>query len=902
MSKKKIALYLAGFLAVLILLLILAPNFIDLNRFKPQILEQVKKATGREANLESINLSILPWLGARLNGLELSNAEGFSKRPQIKLESIMVKVKFFPLIFKKVKIKEITILSPEILIEKKGAQYNFYDLTRSSEEKPAEKQKEEKKEEKPFLKEFSLDEFKLINGTIIYNEMDKGGTTRNRLSLDNLNLSIEDLSNTGTAKLNFTTILNKEREQSISIKGTVGPGWADDFKRAKIDLSLLITKLNLKQLGAIARNQSIQGFLNVNLFIKGNLEEEIATGGEISLSEFIKELNDKLTINEEMSINFKNERINIKGIKLGTSIPLLHISGSLSQFKSNPSMDLTLSSPPIPLKKMAEYEIVRKSIPGEASLDGDMKIGGKLLGTKDNLAFNATIDMSDAEIKYRDLFKKPAGKTLNLTADITSEGKLLRIKSIVLAILDAQFKINGLFNIEKQDGEIHLSTSEISLESLSPVIPPTAIKNPSGSIQFKVDVNGPLRDKEKMNLTGSIVLKNIGGEVSQIAKPLENIGGKINFTKNSLEVQSLKATAGETSLRVDMNIKDFKRPKVNFLLYIPRLNLDELMPPSPSAQKVEEKKEEKPSDREALKKYTVDGKLSIDSALIRKVEFKNLRADLSFENNKLQLSNFSLQTFNGTINGGMRVDISSQEPSIVSELHIKSIDVNSLLSTLSTYRDTIYGLISTDLNISAKGDDAQKIKSTMTGSGSLTLENGKINTFSAINHIVNISNLPGDKFKKSSETKIKEIKASVKIEKGRIHTKEMSLSSEEFNAKMDGSFGLDATLDYKGEATLSKEISDKLISSSQGRKYGIPEIGGILKDENGRIVVPFILGGTIKSPKFSLDTAVAKEKAKKMVQKRIQEEINKEIKKNIESEKMKELEKKGKEKLKKLFK
>ncbi len=904
MSKKKIALYFAGFFIVLIVLLLLAPSFIDLNRFKPQILEQIKKATGREANLESIKLSIIPWLGAQLNGLELSNAEGFSKTPQIKLESIRVKVKFFPLIFKKIKIKEITILTPEILIEKKGEQYNFYDLTKSSEEKPVKKQMKEKREEKPsaFLKEFSLDEFKLIKGTIVYNEMDNGGATRNRLSLNDLNLSIEDLSNTGTARLNFSTILNNEREQSISIKGTVGPGWAEDFKRANIDLSLLITKLNLKQLGAIARNQSIQGFLSVNLFVKGNLEEEIATGGEISLSEFIKELNDKLTINEEMSINFKNEVINIKGIKLGTSIPLIQISGTVSRFKNNPSLDLILSSPPIPLKRISEYEVAKKSLPPEASLDGNMKIAGKVIGTKDNMTLNTTIDMSGAEIKYGDLFKKPAGKTLNLTADVTSEGKLLKIKSIILAILDAQFKINGLFNTEKQDGEIHLSTSEISLESLSPLIPPTAIKNPAGTIQLKADVNGPIKDKEKMNITGSIVLKNIRGEVSQIAKGLENVGGKINFTRNSLEVQSLRATAGETSLRVNMNIKDFNRPKVNFLVDIPRLNLDELMPPSPPGQKAEAKKEEKPSDREAFKKYTVKGKLNIDSALVRKVEFKNLKADIYFQNNNLQLSNFSLQTFNGTINGGMTVDISSQEPSIISQLNIKDIDVNSMLSTLSTYRDTIYGTLSSNLNISAKGDDAEKIKSTMAGGGVLTLQNGKINTFSAINHLVNISNLPRDRFKKSSETKFKEMKASAKIEKGRVYTKQMTLSSEEFNARMDGSFGLDATLDYKGEAILSKDTSDKITSSSQIGKYGISEIGGILKDENGRIVVPFILGGTVKSPKFSLDTAVAKEKAKKMVQKRIQEEINTKIKENIESEKIKELEKKGKEKLKKIFK
>lgn len=903
MSKKKIAFYIAGFFIILIILLLLAPSFVDLNRFKPQILEQVKKSTGREAKLESIKLSIIPWLGARLNGIELSNAEGFTKSPQVKFESIRVKIKFFPLLFKKIKIKEINIISPEILIEKQGERYNFDDLTKKGEEKPAEK-KEEKKEGTPseLLKEFSLDEFKLTGGKITYNELDSMGAIINKLSLAGLNFEIKDLTNTKTAKINFSTIVNEEKEQSISITGSVGPGWAEDFKKANIDLSILIAKLNLKQFGAISKNQSLKGVLNVNLFIKGALDEQIDTGGEISLYDLIKEVNDKLTINEEMSINLKNESVNIKGIKIGTSIPLIQISGTVLQFKTNPLLNITLSSPPIPLKKLSEYEIAKKSLPENASIDGNMKLDGKLNGTKDNMEVNATLDMSGAELKYGDVFKKPSGKTLNLTADIALEGKLLNIKSVILSFLESQFKINGIYNTEKQDTEIHLLTNEIPLQSFAPVIPPSALKNPSGTLQLNADMKGSLKDKEKLNVNGSLVLKNISGDVSGIAKRLENISGKINFTKNSLEVQSLKANAGETSVRIDLNIKDFAQPKVNFLVYLPRLNLDEIMPPSPPAQKVETKKEEKPKDTEALKKYTVKGKLNIDSALIRKIDIKNMQADLSFENNKLQLSNLSLQTFNGTINGGATVDISRQEPAIVSELHLKNIDVNAVLSTLTSYKDTIYGILLSDLNVSASGDNAERIKSTMTGGGLLTLKDGKINTFSAINQFVNISNLPSDKFKKSSETRFKEIKTSAKIDKGRVYTKDLSLTSDDFNAKMDGSFGFDSTLDYRGEATLSKDTSDKIISSSQGGKYGLSEIGGILKDENGRIVVPFILGGTIKSPKFSLDTAVAKDKAKKMVQKKVQEEVNKEIKKNIESEKTKELEKKGKEKLKGLFK
>lgn len=902
MNKKKLLLYISGFLIIIIILLLLAPAFIDLNRFKPRILEEVKKATGRSAKLDSIKLSIIPWLGARLTGIELSNAEGFSQTPQIKLDSVLVKIRFFPLIFKKIKIKEINIVSPEVLVEKKGEQYNFYDLTGKKEEKVEEK--EPKKEEAPsqFLREFTLSQFKLTNGRIRYQELDNRGGVLNSISLDELNLRVENLSNTETAKLNFSTIINQQKEQSITLTGTVGPGWAEDFKKAKIDLSLLITKLNLQQFGTVLKNKSLQGILNVNLFVKGNISREIESGGEISLAEFIKELNDKLTLNEEISINFEKESINIKGIKIGTSIPVLEIAGRVENFKKNPELDITLSSPSVDLKKIFEYNLVKKSLPPDISFDGSMKINGKISGTKDNMAVKATIDMSGAGLKYGDIFTKTAGKTLNLSADLVSRGKIVSINSLILNLLDVMLKLSGQYNTEKQDVEIHLASSEISLKSLSPLIPPAAIKNPAGTVQLNADMRGNLREKDKLNVTGSLVLKNIEGEISGIAKKLENVEGKINFTRNSLELQSLKAKAGETSLKIDMRILDFEKPKVNFSVYIPRLNLDEIMPPSHETKKEELKKEEKPADYSALKKYTVKGRLNIDSALVRKIDIKNLQAELNLENNKLQLNNITMNTFNGTISGNTSFDVTTPEPAIAGELHLKNLDVNSALSTLSSYKDTIYGALTSDISVTASGDSAEKIKSTMNGSGTLVLKDGKINTFSALNHLVNISNLSSDKFKKSSETKFKEIKTGVKIEKGRVFTKDMTLTSEDFNAKMEGSFGLDATLDYKGEAVLSKEASDKALPPSQGGRYGLSEIGGVLKDENGRIVVPFILGGTLKSPKFSLDMAQAKERAKKTVQKKVQEEINKEIKKTLESEKTKELENKGKEKLKGIFK
>mgnify|MGYP003342084331 CR=1 FL=1 len=84
-TRKKLTIGGGGFVGVLVLVLLIAPSFFDLNKYKPQLAAEVKKATGRDlvvdgsVSLRELNRRLgtrFPLDGPRtLNGLILESLQ-----------------------------------------------------------------------------------------------------------------------------------------------------------------------------------------------------------------------------------------------------------------------------------------------------------------------------------------------------------------------------------------------------------------------------------------------------------------------------------------------------------------------------------------------------------------------------------------------------------------------------------------------------------------------------------------------------------------------------------------------------------------------------------------------------------------------------------------------------------
>lgn len=106
-------LVLVAVMAVAAVLLI--PNFVTLDNFKPQILEALQKATGREIAIGGpIGFTVWPVLGLQLNDISIGNPEGAREPIMVSAKQVGVGVTLSSLMEHKLELRELKLVGAQI--------------------------------------------------------------------------------------------------------------------------------------------------------------------------------------------------------------------------------------------------------------------------------------------------------------------------------------------------------------------------------------------------------------------------------------------------------------------------------------------------------------------------------------------------------------------------------------------------------------------------------------------------------------------------------------------------------------------------------------------------------------------------------------------------------------------
>ena len=167
--RKKVLVGGGGIVGLLIVALLAAPLFIDVNSYKPMIAAEVKKATGRDLVLDGpISLSLLPVPSVSISGVKFFNMPGSKNANMVEVKSVTVKPSVLALLMGGIEVSEVTLVEPKIVLEVNAEGKPNWEFAPSvAEAKPA--------AAKPTsAKPLSLGRLTIKNGTLIFSDSKAG--------------------------------------------------------------------------------------------------------------------------------------------------------------------------------------------------------------------------------------------------------------------------------------------------------------------------------------------------------------------------------------------------------------------------------------------------------------------------------------------------------------------------------------------------------------------------------------------------------------------------------------------------------------------------------------------------------------------------------------------------------
>ena len=242
----------------------------------------------------------------------------------------------------------------------------------------------------------------------------------------------------------------------------------------------------------------------------------------------------------------------------------------------------------------------------------------------------------------------------------------------------------------------------------------------------------------------------------------------------------------------------------------------------------------------------IDFNMNVDmkEILFDKIVIKDLDGKLIVKDGTVDMKNLSMNTLGGSVvmNGAYSTAQSHTEPQLNASFHMNNLSFAETFKELDMVQkmapvfENLKGNFSGKLAIDTKLDSVMTpIFHTMDGSGSLSTKDLNLSGVSILDKIADAT-----KYTSLKDINVKDMHVEFTIQDGRLHTKPFDIKMGNMNLNLNGSTGLDQSIDYTG-------------------KLKLPESAGTL---SALTTIDLKIGGTFTSPKISIDTkSMAKQAA-----------------------------------------
>ncbi len=236
----------------------------------------------------------------------------------------------------------------------------------------------------------------------------------------------------------------------------------------------------------------------------------------------------------------------------------------------------------------------------------------------------------------------------------------------------------------------------------------------------------------------------------------------------------------------------------------------------------------------------------------------NVRANGRFGAGTILLSPVSSDLFGGKESGTVSVDTRPAHPLCSAKIKFSGVDTNALLSAVSTMKDTLYGSMAADTNLTFTAGPGEALARSLNGSLNFNVTNGNLKNLNILNELSRVGKFLGSAPSQTAPgTALKRLSGTLDIVNGVATTNNLVAALDAGSLSANGSMNLvDEGLNLHVNAVLGSGVSQSV---------GGTHVGGFLNtalaNNKGELVIPVMVTGTMQHPIVTPDMeAVAKMK------------------------------------------
>ena len=459
-------------IAVLVVLVLVAPFLIPVNQFRPTIEEKASAALGRKVNVGNLSLSLFSGSLAADN-LSIADDPKFSNAPFLTAKSVKVGVELLPLILhKELNITNILIDSPAVtLLRNPGGVWNYSSFGASAAKSQGSQTPPPPQAQKPSPSnagEFSVEKLELRNGTVVIGSTN----SQKRSTYDKVDLTASHVSL--TTKFPVTLTANLPGGGNLKLDGTAGPLDQENTALTPVNAKLIVNNLNLATTGLLDPSVGLGGLLDLNATIASQNGEAhlsgsaklskalLVAGGSPAAVPVLVDFNTKYDLRKNRGI------LEPSTLKIGNAVA--HLTGTYEVPADSDAVVLhvKVEGQNMPAKDLEAFlPALGIHMPSGASLQaGTLNANLELNGPTNKLVTSGNVGMFNAKLAGFDLGSKLAAVS-HLVGINT--GKDL--------------------DIEKMTTDLHVAPTGLQAQNFQAVVPSLGTLVGNGTIDAKNELD-----------------------------------------------------------------------------------------------------------------------------------------------------------------------------------------------------------------------------------------------------------------------------------------------------------------------------------------------------------------------------------------------------------------------------